>query len=77
MSTLTEIEQAIEQLPPEEWMEIRRWMNQRAVPVKNGEGKLPLTAAMPDFLARQKERFRNRVLGDSQAVLDEIRSDRF
>ena len=29
MSTLTEIENAIEQLPPEQWMEIRRWMDSR------------------------------------------------
>lgn len=27
MSTLTEIENAIEQLPPEQWVEIRRWMD--------------------------------------------------
>lgn len=30
MSTLTEIENAIEQLPPEQWMEIPRWMDYRA-----------------------------------------------
>jgi len=30
VSTLTEIENAIEQLPPEQWMEIRRWMDSRA-----------------------------------------------
>lgn len=27
MSTLAEIEQAIGQLPPEQWMEVRRWMD--------------------------------------------------
>ena len=30
MSTLAEIESAIEQLPPEQWMEIRRWMDSHA-----------------------------------------------
>ena len=29
MSTLTEIEDAIEKLPPELWVEIRRWLNSR------------------------------------------------
>jgi hypothetical protein len=29
MSTLAEIKNAIEQLPPEQWMEIRRWMDSR------------------------------------------------
>lgn len=27
MSTLAEIEQAISHLPPDQWMEIRRWMD--------------------------------------------------
>ena len=30
MSTLTEIEAAIAQLPPPQWMEIRRWMDAHA-----------------------------------------------
>ncbi len=30
MSTLTEIENAIEQLPPEQWVEIRRWLDSHA-----------------------------------------------
>ena len=30
MSTLTEIENAIEQLPQEQWMEIRRWLDSHA-----------------------------------------------
>ena len=30
MSTLAEIENAIEQLPPEQWTEIRRWMDSHA-----------------------------------------------
>ena len=77
MSTIADIESAIEQLPPEQWMEIRRWMDQRAVLAGKGGGEMPSPAAMPDFLARQKERFGDRVLGDSQPVLDEIRAERF
>ena len=77
MSTIADIESAIEQLPPEQWMEIRRWMDRRAVPAGKGGGEMPSPTAMPDFLARQKERFGDRVLGDSQAVLDEIRAERF
>ena len=30
MSTLAEIERAISHLPPEQWMEIRRWMDANA-----------------------------------------------
>jgi hypothetical protein len=30
MSTLAEIEKAIEQLPPEQWVEIRRWLDSHA-----------------------------------------------
>ena len=38
MSTLAEIEEAIEQLPPEEWMEIRRWMDSHAQRANAGSG---------------------------------------
>ena len=38
----------------------------------------PQTAtAKPDFLARQQALFGNRVLPDSQAILDELRADRY
>ncbi len=36
MSTLIEIEEAIEQLPPEQWAEIRRWMEVHPRKVKGG-----------------------------------------
>ena len=77
MSTIADIESAIEQLPLEQWIEIRRWMDRRAFPAEKSGGEMPSVAAMPDFLARQKERFGDRVLGDSQPVLDEIRAERF
>lgn len=73
MSTLAEIEKAIAALPPEQWLEIRRWMDRHA---PNGTRTAP-AAAMPDFLARQEALFGNRVLRDSQAALDELRAERF
>lgn len=33
--------------------------------------------AKPDFLARQKALFGSRVVADSQAILDELRAERF
>jgi hypothetical protein len=42
------------------------------------EGKEPKTvSAKPDFLARQQTLFGSRVINDSQALLDELRADRF
>lgn len=61
MSTVADIEHALETLAPEQWLEIRHWMDCR----------IP----RPDFLARQKAIFGERVLADSQAVLDELRAD--
>jgi len=37
MSTLAEIEAAIAQLPPKQWMEIRRWMDAHAPKVETPE----------------------------------------
>ena len=39
MSTLAEIEQAIEALPPEQWAEIRRWMGTHAPRPRDGAGE--------------------------------------
>ena len=76
MSTPTEIEAAIAQLPPAQWMEVRRWMDAHA-PRETTTGSAPPSARkMPDFLARQKALFGERVLPDSQAVLDELRAER-
>ena len=75
MSTLAEIEAAIAQLPPAQWMEVRRWMDAHA-PKAMADATLPPTRKMPDFLARQRALFGGRVWPDSQAVLDEIRAER-
>ena len=72
MSTLSEIEKAIEALPLEQWAEIRRWMDSHA-PMANVSPR----GVTPNFLARQAALFGERVLPDSQTVLDEIRQDRF
>lgn len=39
--------------------------------------KARTATAKPDFLARQQALFGSRVLPDSQAILDELRADRF
>ena len=75
MSTLAEIEAAIAQLPPAQWMEVRRWMDAHAPKATTGE-TFPPAGEFPDFLARQKALFGGRVLADSQAVLDEVRAER-
>jgi len=73
MKTVADIERAIEQLAPEQWVEIRRWMDRRA---PRSTGTVPTARVMPDFLARQQAIFGERVLEDSQAVLDDLRGDR-
>ena len=45
MSTITEIEAAIEQLPPEQWQEIRRWLDSHAPKA----GAEPHTGQLADF----------------------------
>ena len=77
MSTLTEIEAAIAQLPPAQWAEVRRWMDAHAPKSATTGNALPAAAKAPDFLARQRAIFGGRVLPDSQAVLDELRAERF
>ena len=77
MSTLTEIEAAIAQLPPAHWMEIRRWMDAHAPKSVMTENSASAAAKTPDFLARQKAIFGGRILRDSQAELDELRMERF
>ena len=76
MSTLAEIEAAIAQLPPAQWMEIRRWMDAHAPRAATTGSVASSPAKTPDFLARQKALFGERVLPDSQAVLDELRAER-
>lgn len=73
MSTVADIEQALETLAPEQWQEIRHWMDRR---IPRPVGTVPTAHPLPDFLARQKAVFGERVLADSQAVLDELRADR-
>ena len=75
MSTLAEIEAAVPSLTAEELAELERLV-QKAKQEKTALG-LRSTIARPDFLARQEEIFGGRTLPDSQAVLDEIRADRF
>lgn len=73
MSTVADIEHALETLAPEQWLEIRHWMDRR---IPRPVGTVTTPHPLPDFLARQKAVFGERVLSDSQAVLDELRADR-
>ena len=41
------------------------------------EAPQPQARILPDFEARKREVFGDRVLPDSQAILDELRADRF
>jgi hypothetical protein len=78
VSTITEIEAAMAQLAPAQWMEVRRWVDlHEPRAVTNGSVFRSASNDAPDFLARQKELFGGRVLPDSQAVLDEVRAERF
>jgi len=76
VSTLTEIEAAIAQLPPSQWMEVRRWMDAHAPQTVTTKAVPSPAKNRPDFLARQRALFGDRVLEDSQALLDELRADR-
>ncbi len=76
MSTLAGIQAAIAQLPPAQWMEVRRWMDAHAPRAATIVSVPPSVQKAPDFLARQKALFGEQVLPDSQAVLDELRAER-
>ncbi len=73
MSTVAEIEHALEKLPPEQWLEVRHWMDRHAPRLAPAVSQ---AHPLPDFLARQKALFGGRVLEDSQHMLDELRTDR-
>ena len=55
MSTLAEIEKAIEALPPEQWLEIRRWMGSRTPKVQpaGNAHTLPLVPATGKSITQQ------------------------
>ncbi len=56
MSTLAEIEKAIEALPPEQWQEIRRWIESRAPksqPARKAD-KLPLVPATGKSITQEQ-----------------------
>ena len=76
MSTVAEIEAAIAQLPPSQWTEIRRWMDAHAPKTATMGFAAAEPANTPDFLVRQKAVSGDRVLPDSQTVLDDLRAER-
>lgn len=73
---LAEIKTAPESLVQEAY-DFVLFLKQRRSSEHEVEGPEKITTAKPDFLARQQALFGSRVLPDSQAILDELRADRF
>ena len=74
MTGLAEIRRAIAELSPADWREIRRWMDAHP-PGAAADSSAP-PVKRPDFLGRQNALFGERVLPDSQVVLDDLRAER-
>jgi hypothetical protein len=72
---IDEIKSAPESLVRETYDFIQFLKQRRSLEHKGEESKT--VTAKPDFLARQQALFGNRVLPDSQAILDELRAARF
>jgi hypothetical protein len=73
-SPLADIKKAIASLSPDEQAAIRKWLNS----IRQRKDIKPKSSARrPDFSARQKAIFGDRLLSDSQAVLQAVRADRF
>jgi len=56
MSTLAEIEKAIETLPPEQWLEIRRWIDHRLPEIQGTSQRrtLPRVARTGQAITQQE-----------------------
>jgi len=72
---IDEIKTAPESLVREAYDFVLFLKRRRSLELEREEPKS--ATANPDFLARQQALFGSRVLPDSQAVLDELRADRF
>ena len=70
MSTLAEIEQAIQTLPPEQWMEIRRWMDSHAPMPSHAP---PVDWSKSAAVARQRDKGRVLGAGEVASLFDELR----
>jgi hypothetical protein len=72
---IDEIKSAPESLVREAYDFVLFLKQRRAL--EHEDGKPKTATVKPDFLARQQALFGNRALPDSQAILDELRADRF
>jgi hypothetical protein len=72
---ITEIKLAPESLVREAYDFVLFLKSRRSQEHQNAETQ-PLPPK-PDFLARQKALFGNRIVADSQVILDELRAERF
>lgn len=74
-AVIDEIKTAPESLVRETYDFILFLKQRRARVTETAKPQTP--TARPDFLARQQALFGSRALTDSQAILDELRADRF
>ena len=70
MSTLAEIEQAIQTLPPEQWTEIRRWMDSH-VPMPPRPERVDWSKS--SAMTSQRDKGRVLAAGEVSALFDELR----
>ena len=70
MSTLAEIEQAIQTLPPEQWTEIRRWMDSHA-PMPPRPDRVDWSKS--SAVTSQRDKGRVLAAGEVAALFEELR----
>lgn len=70
MSTLAEIEQAIQTLPPEQWTEIRRWMDSHA-PIRPRPPRVDWSKS--SAVTSQRDKGRLLAASEVAALFDELR----
>lgn len=73
---ITEIKLAPESLVQEAY-DFILFLKSRRSQEQNAAGAQITSHGRPDFLARQRAVFGDRVLADSQGVMDELRAERF
>ena len=73
MSTLAEIEEAIEKLPPEQWAEIRRWMDVHEPKQGNGAGEKRVDWSKSAALTHSRDKGRVLSAEEVGGLFEELR----
>ncbi len=73
MSTLAEIEKAIEQLPPEQWAEIRRWMEVHEPKQGNGAAEKRVDWSKSAALTHSRDKGRVLSTEEVSSLFEELR----